>query len=153
MTRTTRFDLPPLSILLSAALALVLTPVLLGVHSYDGPGRDFVHQNGWTLFLPMWWYFVATLVWRRGRTLQHAAAVMAVCLVVETLQSVTAPWMEPLRSSLLGGMFLGRGFDSWDVLWYLIGLDLALVMHIWIGRMQTRRSGDTASDASDSPRA
>ena len=129
-----RFNLDPLPALHSAIIVALLTPVLLFVHGYDGPGSDFMHMNGWTLFMPMWWYFLLNLVWRKGSTPYYMAIVIALCLVVETLQSINAPWIEELRPTLFGRLFLSRGFDSWDFVIYLVGLDLALIVHLWLGR-------------------
>lgn len=55
-------------------------------------------------------------------TLPLALFTLAFAFAVEFSQLYRAPWIDAVRSTTAGGLFLGHGFHATDLLWYTLGV-------------------------------
>jgi hypothetical protein len=73
-------------------------------------------------------YGVALVVWPRGRPLPVALISIAFCWAVEFFQLTDVPAALSARS-VVARLVLGRVFDPSDLLWYVVGVLLAMGIH------------------------
>jgi hypothetical protein len=107
------------------ALALATIVFGLGVHSYGGvlrPGlRDFVGDALWAVMI-MWWVgAIAPGASRRIRIL----AALVICFGVEASQLYHTATLDALRTTVVGQLVLGSGFDPRDLVAYTLGVLIA----------------------------
>jgi hypothetical protein len=102
-------------LVLCAGLAtLPLRPVL-------PPGvAENVGDTLWAVFV----YLLAALAWNRAPTRTLAAGVTLFSAGIEFSQLYHAPWIDRIRSTILGGLILGFGFSWGDLVCYLAGVAL-----------------------------
>ncbi|MFE6077649.1 DUF2809 domain-containing protein [Paenibacillus sp. NPDC057886] len=83
---------------------------------------DFVHEHfGDALWAGMI-YFGVRLVWiNRSRELALMVSLLF-SWVVECSQMIQTPWLNEVRSTVLGALILGRGFLVMDLLRYVVGI-------------------------------
>lgn len=111
---------------LTYGLAVGLT-ILLGLLWRSGlvmmPG--FVVKYGGDALWSMVVFFALGMVFTRATTLRVAMMAMAFSWAIEFLQLYHAPWIDLIRSTLLGRLVLGSTFNSPDLIAYVIGVVLA----------------------------
>lgn len=78
----------------------------------------------------MSWYFIVALFnHRSGMTFFIA---LAICVILELTQLYSAPWINELRNTDVGGYLLGSAFDWKDLICYAIGATAAWLVDIWV---------------------
>jgi hypothetical protein len=110
------------------ALALATIALGLAVHAYGGAlgssVQDFAGDAIWAVMI-VWW----TGVLAPGAQMRHrAAAALGVCFAVEASQLHHAPALDALRSTVVGRLVLGSGFDPRDLVAYMLGVLTALLI-------------------------
>ena len=111
-------------------LRLRITLTLLGVVAfgfaskfYPGPGRWWV--NNWgpaSVAYEVFFMLAAFLaVPRRKAITRIAVGVFTLTCLLEFLQLWQPPWLQTIRSTLLGKALLGNTFSWWDLPAYAIG--------------------------------
>jgi hypothetical protein len=107
-----------------AYIALALGTIALGltVHWFGvalGPtARDVVGDAIWAAMIAWWVAAIAP-----GRSLQvRSAAALAACFAVEVSQLYHTPALDMLRSTTIGRLTLGTGFDARDLVAYTVGV-------------------------------
>lgn len=69
-----------------------------------------------------------------------AGAALLISWLVELSQLYQAPWINAVRNTTIGHLFLGAGFSSGDLLAYAIGIGLAFVpLAVLLGSLSGRR--------------
>jgi len=108
---------------------LVLTIAAgLGSRQYpDGQPLLLAHYAGDTLWAAVVFWLLALLA-PRQRTMSLAAGTTAIACTVEVSQLYRAPWLDGLRSSQVGALVLGQGFQWSDLVCYAIGVGLAAAL-------------------------
>jgi len=56
--------------------------------------------------------------------------------LIEFSQFYHAPWIDGIRSTTLGGLVLGFGFQLSDLICYFLGVCIGYVLNIWVIRKQ-----------------
>lgn len=107
-------------------LLLLLIPLGLSTKFYQGPCEQWVRPYVGDIFYPMFWYFLARLVWPRLSRLWWAVSVFGSCALVEVSQLWKPAFLQALRQNFFGAVLLGSGFDWPDFLYYAIGIGLAV---------------------------
>ena len=74
------------------------------------------------------------VVWPRAPTMRLAAAALAIAWGVEASQLLTWPWLEAIRSTTFGRLVLGTGFVWADLVWYTLGVGLAVLIDLAVQR-------------------
>lgn len=107
------------------ATALAIATIILGlaVHRLAAPGaaRDIAGDALWAAMM-FWWVTALTPATSPGR---RAVVALAISWAVEFSQLSRAPWLEALRSTRLGPLVLGTGFDPRDLASYTAGVLVA----------------------------
>ena len=111
---------------LASRRGLVQFPAVLG--NYPGDALW-----AWVVLLCVAWVRPAIT---RGRLV---GVSLVVAFAIEFLQLYQAPWMQALRANKLAYLVLGNGFDSLDLLAYVVGIALGAVVDWgWQRWRQTR---------------
>ena len=86
--------------------------------------RDKLGDALWAMMI-FWW--ISAAVPSRGSPLR-AAVAGSICVVVELSQLYHAPMLDALRSTTLGHLVLGSGFDAIDLVAYATGVIAAVIL-------------------------
>ena len=63
---------------------------------------------------------------------------LLIAFAIEFLQLYQAPWMQAVRANKLAYLVLGNGFDPLDLLAYVVGIGVG-VMVDWLWERRQRR--------------
>lgn len=111
-----------------ALLAAVTIAAGLAVHFHGGHlPRELRDKLGDVLWAMMVAFGYGVLVPRRSSRARGLAA-MATCAAVEVSQLWHAPWLDALRTTPLGALTLGSGFDPRDLVAYAAGITCATLL-------------------------
>jgi len=89
---------------------------------------------------PMFWYFLLRLMWWNSSRSFCAFLIFGFCTLIEMSQLIDTPFLNHLRHHFLGAILLGSGFDWPDILYYALGLRLAVVLEHLMSQLLS--SGD-----------
>jgi hypothetical protein len=110
------------------ALLIVVAICGLGSRRYGASLPAFVAaytgDTAWSLaaFLVLGLLFPRLAMWR------VAALALAISFGVEVSQFYHAPWLDAIRSTTLGALALGWGFDPRDLACYIVGVGIGVVL-------------------------
>ena len=111
-----------------AALAVATMLVGLVVHLVGGsPKPAWRDVLGDALWAVMMLWLIGVLA-PRARPATRAAAALGVCVTVELSQLVHTSTLDALRSTTLGHLVLGSGFDPRDLAAYAAGVLAAALL-------------------------
>ncbi len=121
------------------ALAATLLVVLAGLAlRLGGPGLGLpfaVTKVGGSILWGAMVYGLAAALLPATRPARLAARCLAAAVVVELFRLVHAPWLDAFRFTTAGALLLGRVFSPWNMLFYAIGIAMALGLdRRWPGR-------------------
>lgn len=125
---------PLSSSLRRAVVAAAVIVVGLALRIF-GPGLGLpfavTKWGGSILWAAMVYFLIALLAGaRRGETSPRATSVatVAVAFVVEFSRLVHTPELDAFRLTPMGALLLGRVFSPWNLVAYLIGIGLAVMI-------------------------
>lgn len=108
------------AVVLVIGLGLLWRSGLLGL-----PG--FLTKYGGDALWALMVFFGLGLLLPRVSTARLAAMAVGVAWTVEFLQLYRAPWLDAVRSTLLGRLALGTTFNAPDLVAYLVGIVLGAI--------------------------
>jgi len=108
-------------LLQTVALVLVLGAGLLW-RSHYLPLSPFLSKYGGDALWALAVFLAAGLWFPRASTLRITLVALGFAWGIELSQLYHAPWIDELRSSLLGRLILGSTFNVPDLLAYVIGI-------------------------------
>lgn len=117
-----RWERTRLTYVLAAGLSIVLG-LLWRSGLVTMPG--FLVKYGGDALWSMVVFFGLGTLFTRVTTLRVALMAVAFSWAIEFLQLYHAPWIDSIRSTLLGRLVLGSTFNSPDLVAYVIGVALA----------------------------
>ncbi len=117
-----RWERTRLTYVLAAGLTIVLG--LLWRSGLVTMPNFLVKYGGDALWSMVVFFGLGTL-FTRTTTLRVALMAVAFSWAIEFLQLYHAPWIDSIRSTLLGRLVLGSTFNSPDLVAYVIGVALA----------------------------
>jgi hypothetical protein len=79
-------------------------------------------------------FFILSFLWPATSTAKRAAGAVAISFAVEFSQLYHRPWIDEIRRTWLGAMVLGWGFDWRDLLCYVAGVFLGIIVERWARR-------------------
>lgn len=116
----------------------IVTPLGFWCKSYHGFGNWFYLYGGDVLY-EIFFCLVLFLVWpKRQNAIKIAIGVLIVTCLLETLQLWHAPFLETIRSTYWGRVFIGTTFVWLDFPHYFAGS--------FLGWLFMRRFGESSSD-------
>ncbi len=84
-------------------------------------------------------FFGLGFVFVRGSTLRVAVSAVCFAWSVEFLQLYHAPWIDGIRSTRLGHLVLGSVFNGPDLVAYVVGIGVGVVVEWgWLRRFGRR---------------
>ena len=116
--------------------ALLLLTVVAGLASREYPTyqpsivAEFAGDALWASAV----FWSLALVMPRARTQRLALSSAAIAYAVELSQLSRASWLEVVRETHAGALFLGRGFLWSDLLMYGLGILAAVTIDVGIRR-------------------
>jgi hypothetical protein len=117
-------------------LACALATIVAGLavsragHALPPAFRDKLGDAFWAAMI-VWWTGVAA---PRAVLWQRAVVAVGVCFAVEISQLYHAPTIDALRSTTLGHLVLGNGFDVIDLAAYAAGVLAAVILERLVRR-------------------
>ncbi len=96
-----------------------------------GPGLEvpgFVVKYGGSILWGAMVFFLVAIIGPRLSRLHIASAAIAIAVGVELFRLVHAPWLDDFRLTPAGALLLGRIFSAWNILAYVAGIGLALLV-------------------------
>jgi hypothetical protein len=81
-------------------------------------------------------FFLGGCLWPDGKKWQLAIAALAFSWAIEFSQLYQSPWLNHLRNYRLGGLILGFGFKSSDLICYMIGILMAVVIVQFLAKIK-----------------
>jgi len=134
-------------ILARAGLCLIIIISGLALRHFGlglGIPAFIVKYGGSVLWGAMVFFLVAIASPRLSRsTITSVSAVIAIG--VELFRLVHTPWLDDFRLTLAGALLLGRIFSPWDILAYIAGICLALVLDRLAGPMAAQEASASHS--------
>ncbi|MGG0720551.1 DUF2809 domain-containing protein [Robertmurraya massiliosenegalensis] len=88
----------------------------------------FVAENAGDMIWAMMIYFGFRLLLVHKSMLTAIVLSFLFCFCIEFSQLYQATWINQLRSTVLGGLVLGKGFLTIDLLRYSVGIILAATL-------------------------
>ena len=117
-------------------LALITIALGLWVHRGAALGavaRDVLGDALWATMIAWWIGAVAPRMHLTGRS----AVAFGICVAVEVSQLIHMPALDSLRSTPMGHLVLGSGFDPRDIVAYATGVAIAAGAE-WLLRRDSR---------------
>ena len=116
---------------------MVIVPIGFASKFYAGPASNWANNSLGGLFYEIFWCLLVFLLVGRPRPWLVAAVVLAVTCFLETLQLWHPPFLEFIRSFLLGRTLLGHEFAWSDFPYYFLGAGIG-----WLWMRCLSRYGD-----------
>ncbi|WP_149094614.1 DUF2809 domain-containing protein [Paenibacillus terrae] len=105
-------------------LAAVLVAILLGLGSRAFSSRlpEFVANHFGDALWACMIYFGLRMLWVERRLSVALWGSLLFCFAIEFSQMYQAPWINSIRATTLGGLVLGKGFLTADLIRYTVGI-------------------------------
>lgn len=114
---------------LFALLALLTVPAGLALRHTTLPlPRVLTREGGDTLYATLVYFLARVLLPAPDRRRCAALLAVAFCFAVEIGQLYRAPWILRIRETTLGGLILGHGFRTADLVAYVAGVATGLLV-------------------------
>lgn len=110
-------------IILISLIALI--PIGLASKFYKGPFDVWLNNSVGGVFYEMFWVLLVVLINPILSPGWVAFWVFIVTSILEFAQLWKPPFLEVIRTTLLGRLLLGTTFSWWDFPYYIIGCGLA----------------------------
>lgn len=111
-------------------LACALATIVVGLavaragHALPTALRDKLGDALWAVMI----FWLTGVVAPRGAPWYRGIIAVVACFAVELSQLYHAPGIDALRSTTLGHLVLGNGFDAIDLVAYTIGVIVAVIL-------------------------
>ena len=111
---------------------MLATTVALGLASrrYAAALPSFIATYAGDALWAAMVFWIAALLFPRGRTRTLATSALGVSFAVELSQLNHAPWINEIRATRLGALALGHGFLWSDLICYAAGVAIAALIDV-----------------------
>jgi len=109
-------------------LLTLVTPVGFLTKAYGGPGAGWVQNSLGGVLYVIFWTLLFSLPFHRSKPWKVALPVLFVTCALEALQLWHPPLLEAVRGTFLGHALLGNTFSWSDMLHYLGGFLVSLIL-------------------------
>jgi hypothetical protein len=86
--------------------------------------RDITGDALWAAMI----FWLIGAAFPRVRIASRGAAAYGICVTVECSQMIRAGWLDAIRTTQIGQLVLGSGFDSRDLAAYAAGVLAAVII-------------------------
>ena len=116
----------------SAYLALAVLAVGLGLLSRSNgvPLPPFIATYAGDTIWALMVFFLMCAIAPRRTTLNVAIAALLFSFGIEFLQFYRSPWIEAIRDTTIGGLILGFGFKTSDLVCYAVGIAIGATIDV-----------------------
>ena len=122
-----------------AIVVLSLTPLGFSTKFYHGVYANWVNLYAGDILYPMFCFFLVLFFLPQINPVLLAAGNLLFDIFIELSQLITLPFLLELRSSFLGSIIFGSGFDFFDFFYYILGNVLALRLYFTLIRFIRQR--------------
>jgi hypothetical protein len=130
---------PALLVRAGLCLSIIMAGLTLrGLGPGVGLPSPVVKYGGSMLWGAMVFFLVAMAGSRLSRW-RIALMSAAIAVAVELFRLVHAPWLDAFRLTLPGALLLGRIFSPWNMLAYVAGIVLGVLLDRWALQQTLRR--------------
>jgi Protein of unknown function (DUF2809) len=84
-------------------------------------------------------FFAAGILMRKQSAIYVGAVALIIATLVEFSQLLDIPWLNEIRRTTIGHMFLGSTFNAPDLLAYAIGIGLGCLIELLYFRVHVTR--------------
>jgi len=110
---------------------LIITTILVGLlsrHINDIP--LFIGDILWGLMV----YFIVRFLFINQSIKWVSIISLLFCYAIEFSQLYRAPWINNIRHTVIGGLVLGEIFVWGDLLCYIVGIGIGILINSWLGK-------------------
>ena len=115
---------------------VILVPIGLYTKIYSGPAAQWVNNSLGGVLYVVFWSLVFCILLPGIKTRKIAAAVFLVTCLLEIMQLWHPPFLETIRLTFIGATLIGNSFSWLDLVHYMIGLSLSLLLLKYLGRLE-----------------
>ena len=128
------------------AIFLSIVPIfIIGLTSefYSGPGREFFNDYFGDFLYQIFLILLVVFIFPAVSPAKTAWGVFVFNSIVELGQLWRPPFLQGIRATLFGRLFLGSGFTWEDFIGYILGCILGWLVVVWLKhkiRKKTQKS-------------
>ncbi|MEG3841535.1 DUF2809 domain-containing protein [Microcoleus sp. herbarium14] len=122
------------------ALFFNIVPIfIVGLTSefYSGPGREFFNDYFGDFLYQSFLILLIIFIFPELSPAKTAWRVFIFNCIIEFSQLWKPPFLQAIRTTLFGRLFLGSGFSWEDFIGYILGCILGWVLVVWVKRKIT----------------
>ena len=113
-------------------VGLVMATILLGMLSRSELVAlpDFIATYSGDTIWALMVFFLGCAIFPKWRTRHIAIAALLFAFGIEFSQFYRSPWIDAIRQTTIGGLILGFGFKSSDLICYAVGVAIGTVIDV-----------------------
>jgi len=100
---------------------ILIIPIGLSTRKYGYAMPHFIAKYGGDVLYATCWFFFLRILLAKPPVQRVALYAFVVCVIIELLELVQAPWMKKLQHTPPLGLILGYGFNWSDMACYAVG--------------------------------
>ena len=119
------------------ALFLSIVPIfIIGLTSefYSGPGQEFFNDYFGDFLYQSFLILLIIFIFPELSPAKTAWVVFIFNCIIELSQLWKPPFLQAIRATLFGRLFLGSGFAWEDFIGYILGCILGWILVVWLKR-------------------
>ena len=119
------------------ALFFSIIPIfIIGLTSefYSGPGRDFFNDYFSDFVYQIFLILLIIFIFPQVNPSKTAWEIFIFNCIIEFSQLWRPPFLQAIRATLFGRLFLGSGFSWEDFIGYILGCSIGWVWVVWLKR-------------------
>jgi hypothetical protein len=113
---------------LTLLFIILIIPLGFFTKFYSGPAMNWINNSVGGLLYEIFWCLVLFFLFPEKRPFLLAAIVFISTFFLEFLQLCHPPFLESMRSNVIGRTILGNAFNWMDFPYYLVGSVLGYIL-------------------------
>ncbi|KMT21947.1 DUF2809 domain-containing protein [Clostridium cylindrosporum] len=110
--------------LIASIIVIILGLMSRKINSLPNFIKTYSGDVLWALMV----FLLISLIFNKRSTLFNAVCAIVFSYGIEISQLYHSPWIDSIRATMLGGLVLGFGFLYSDLLCYIFGIALGIVL-------------------------
>lgn len=83
-------------------------------------------------------FFITGFIFKEKSSINIAAFAAIFSISIEISQLYHRPWIDRIRKTAIGGLVLGYGFLWSDIVCYIVGIAIGVVLEILLNRLKNK---------------